>query len=128
ALAHEWFHALDHYFGRQDGKAFAERVTNEQGHQVFKARGAERDFVSHGFRYDSKVREELREAYRNVIQTMFRKAEQYVEDTQQAEAFVGRARDDVQRKLDSIRRYLAEEVTYRKRHNKPASAEQLAEF
>lgn len=128
ALAHEWFHALDHYFGRQDGKAFAERVTNEQGHQVFKARGAERDFVSHGFRYDSKVREELREAYRNVIQTMFRKAEQYVEDTQQAEAFVGRARDDVRRKLDSIRRYLAEEVTYKKRHNKPASAEQLAEF
>lgn len=130
SLAHEWFHAADHYFGRQDGKAKAERTPNKQGDMVYDSKGAS-DMASHGFRVrDSGVREEVRAAYEKLIQSMLRKAEQFVEDTQKAEQFVGASRDDLRKTLDGIRKNLSSQLdaTYYKRNNKPASAEQLAEF
>ncbi len=131
SLAHEWFHALDHYLGRQDTKASSERVQNERGDTVFKASGREGDFVSHGFSHsNSGVRPELREAFNNVMNTLFKKGENFVEDTEQADRFVGRARADVEKKLAQMRASLAEQKDPRiwKRSNKPASAEQLSEF
>lgn len=132
SLGHEWFHALDHYFGRQDGKAKSERTTNERGDLVFPARPSpEDDYASGGFRYrDSGVREQLRAAYTKLIRGMFQKAEQYVEDTQKADKFVGQTREDLRAKLQALRKDLSEQKdsTYWKRNNKPASAEQLAEF
>lgn len=35
SLAHEWMHAADHYFGRQDGKASSQREKNERGDMVW---------------------------------------------------------------------------------------------
>lgn len=131
ALAHEWLHALDHYFGRQDGKTPAEWKINKDGTRSFDAQGGERDMASGGFkRVNSGVRQELRDAYKNVMETMFSKAEQYVEDTAKADKFVAKSREDVARALDSLRKDLSEQkdVRYYKRNNKPASAEQLAEF
>ena len=131
ALAHEWFHALDHYFGRQDGKAFSQWRVEEDGTRTFKIKGAESDMASGGFsRVNSGVRQELRDAYKNVMETMFNKAEQYVEDTVKADQFVAKSREDVAERLDSLRKELSEQkdVRYYKRNNKPASAEQLAEF
>lgn len=128
SLAHEWMHAADHYFGRQDGKASAERVKNERGDTVFKASGAS-DFASYGTRGEkSAMRAELREAYDAVISTMLTKAEKYVEDTQKADRFVQEARNDVAQALQRIRDYLSKPVQYKKRNNQPASAEQLAAF
>lgn len=132
ALGHEWFHALDHYFGRQDGKSKRERVLNERGDKVFPTRAsAEDDYASGGFRaMGSEVREELRAVYKRLIETMYRKAEQYVEDTQKADKFVGQTREDLRGKLLALRKDLSEQkdATYWKRNNKPATAEQLAEF
>jgi len=132
ALGHEWFHALDHYFGRQDGKSKRERIVNGRGDKVFPTRAsAEDDYASGGFRAtDSEVREELRAVYKRLIETMYRKAEQYVEDTQKADKFVGQTREDLRGKLQALRKDLSEQkdVTYWKRNNKPATAEQLAEF
>lgn len=129
SLAHEWLHALDHYLGRQDGKASSERVKNNRGDTVFKTHSPEGDMASHGFKYrDSGVRPEIREAYAALIETMYRKAEQYVEDTHAADRFVGKAREDVQKHLGRIRDDLATKLTYRTRKNAPASAEQLAAF
>ncbi len=129
-LAHEWFHALDHYFGRQDTKASSERMKNERGDTVLKASSlVSGDMVSHGFSRQSKVRPEVRAAYDAVIQTMFKKAETYVEDTAKADRFVGETREDLRQRLDALRQDLAEQkdVRYWKRNNKPATAEQLAE-
>lgn len=131
ALAHEWLHALDHYLGRQDGKTSAEWKVNADGTRTFDVQGAENDMASGGFkRVNSGVRQELRDAYQNVMNTMFTKAEQYVEDTAKADKFVAKSREDVARALDSLRKDLSEQkdVRYYKRNNKPASAEQLAEF
>lgn len=133
SLAHEWFHALDHYFGRQDGKASGEWVVDpKDGTRSLKASGdAESDYASGGLRRtNSGVRPEVREAYNDLMQTMFKKAEQYVEDTVKADNFVARSRKDVSDKIADIRRDLAEQKDpkYWKRNNKPASAEQLAEF
>jgi len=131
SLAHEWFHAVDHYFGRQDGKASSEWVTDADGTRSLKAKGREDDYASHGFmRSKSGVRQEVRDAYDNVMQTLFKKGEQYVEDTAKVDNFVARSRKDVGDRLDEIRRDLAEQKDpkYWKRSNKPATTEQLAEF
>jgi hypothetical protein len=131
ALAHEWFHALDHYLARQDGKASSQWKVLADGTRTFDVRGGEHDMASSGFkRSNSGVRQELRDAYNNVMQTMFKKAEQYVEDTAKADKFVATSRNDVAERLDALRKDLSEQkdVRYYKRNNKPASAEQLAEF
>lgn len=128
SLAHEWLHSLDHYFARLDGAASSERVTNERGDRVFK--DGRHTFASHGFLRDSKARQELRDAYRALIDTMFNKAETFVEDTQKADQFVAKARETLKEQLDRIRTDLAQQKDprYWKRNNKPAAAEQLARF
>jgi hypothetical protein len=131
SLAHEWFHGLDHYFGRQDGKASSVWEVGEDGTRTLKARGAEEDMASGGFRIrESGVREDVRKAYENLITTIFKKATAYVEDTAKADQFTARAKDDLARELDSLRKELSaqKDPAYYKRNNKPASAEQLAEF
>lgn len=131
SLAHEWFHALDHYFGRQDGKASAKWTVNDDGTRELDAKGAERDMVSHGFSVNrSGVRKELRDAYDAILRTMFKKAEAYVEDMEKVDKFTGIAREQLAEKLDALRAELSsqKDSKYYKRNNKPASAEQLAEF
>ena len=132
SLAHEWFHALDHYFGRQDGKAPAEWVVAKDGTRSLQVHDApEDDMASGGTRGDrSGMRPELRDAYADVMRTISRKAEAYVEDAARADKFVATARQDVKQRLDGIRADLARDLDarYYKRHNKAATAEQLAEF
>lgn len=132
SLAHEWFHALDHYFGRQDGKAPAEWMVAKDGTRSLQVHDApEDDMASGGTRGDrSGMRPELREAYADVMRTISRKAEAYVEDAARADKFVATARQDVKQRLDGIRADLARDLDarYYKRHNKAATAEQLAEF
>lgn len=128
ALAHEWMHAADHYFGRQDGKASSEKIQNKRGDQVFKTDGPS-DYASHGLSYvKSGMREELRAKHQALIKTLFTKAEQYVEDTAQAEKFVGSSRDALVKSLTSMRQAMEKPSPFGKRNNKPATAEQLAEF
>lgn len=133
SLAHEWFHALDHYFGRQDGKASSEWIVDpKDGSRSLKdPKGFELSAASSGFRRNnSGVRQEVRDAYTELMKTMFTKAEQYVEDTVKVDNFVARSRKDVAERLDYMRRDLAEQKDpkYWKRNNKPATTEQLAEF
>jgi hypothetical protein len=132
SLAHEWFHALDHYFGRQDGKASAQWEVKADGTRTLKVQGeAGDDMVSSGFtRNRSGVRPEVRAAYEALLQTMTKKAETYVEDMAKVDRFTGSAKEDLAGQLDEMRRELAEQkdVRYYKRNNKPATAEQLAEF
>ncbi len=132
SLAHEWWHAFDHYLSRQDGSASSAWIQHEDGSRSLnvKANPADR-FASHGFKvYKSGVREDVRNAFEKLMVTMFKKSQAYIEDTQAADEFVARARDEVQDKLNSIRENLTKQLDpkYYKRFNKPASADQLAEF
>lgn len=128
ALAHEWFHAFDHYIARLEGKSSSERETNASGNKVYKTKGAMVDFASHGFSYKSKAREELKSAYKGVIDTIYRKAQRYVEDTEQAQKFVGGAFKTLKSDIDAIREDLSRTLTWKRTKNKPATPEQLAEF
>ena len=130
ALAHEWLHALDHYFGRQDGKASSTWVTDADGTRTLKGAGVG-DMATEGTRGErSGMRAEIRAALRNVLEVMTRKAETYVEDTQKVDRFVGQSRDEVRSQLDRLRADLAMQLDpkYYSRKNAPATAEQLAEF
>ncbi len=128
SLAHEWMHAADHYFGRQDGKAKSEKIQNKRGDMVFDTDGPS-DYASHGLRYTkSGMRDEVRSKYKALIDTLFTKAERYVEDTAQAEKFVGATRDALVKGLTAMRKSLEKAPDWQKRNNKPATAEQLAEF
>ncbi len=131
ALAHEWLHAFDHYLARQDGKTTAEWKLNKDGTRSLDVNGGEADMASSGFkRVNSGVREELRDAYTKLVRSLFTKAEQYVEDTARADKFVSVSRGELENDLANLRKELSEQkdVRYYKRNNKPASAEQLAEF
>lgn len=130
SLAHEWFHSVDHYLGRQDGKATAKKITNSRGDSVYDAKSAESDMVSHGFGYKSAVREELRTAFDKAINTMKRKAEKYVEDAVSVEKWIGVTREQLADELAKVRKNLASQLDpkWYKRNNKPASADQLKQF
>ncbi|BAH75983.1 PLxRFG domain-containing protein [Solidesulfovibrio magneticus] len=128
SLAHEWFHALDHYLARQDTKASSEKVENKRGDQVFAASSSTgQDFLSHGASRKSQVREALRAAYEKLLADIAYKAEQYREDTEKAERFVSRARGTLERNLNDIRAGLAQEAQWG-RKRAPATAEQLTRF
>lgn len=128
SLAHEWFHALDNYLARVDGKAKSTRIKNSRGDLIFPT--SKSAYLSEGASYQSKLDKEFLDAYKKLIDTMFRKAEQYVENTEVADKFVARARDEVKNKLDKIRDHLAKPYEYARieKFKKPASAEKLAEF
>lgn len=130
SLAHEWFHALDHYFGRQDGKTPATWDIQPDGTRTLKAKGGDADMASGGFLIRSGVRPEVRAAYEKLLTTMVKKAEVYVEDMAKVDKFTGQSREELARALDALRKDLSEQKDprYWKRNNKPASAEVLAEF
>lgn len=131
-LAHEWFHGFDHYLRLKDASKDGERITNKSGDKVLVGSGARgRDFATHGFLLrNSQLRDELKTAMRSLVETMYRKAEKYVQDTEKAEKWLSSARNSLRQNLERIRSDLASErdKTYYKRHNKPATPEQLAEF
>lgn len=132
SLAHEWWHAFDHYLSRQDGSASSVWIQHEDGSRSLNVKSNPADrFASHGFKVvKSGVREDVRNNFEKLMVTMFKKSQAYIEDTQAADEFVARSRDEVQDKLNSIRENLTKQLDpqYYKRFNKPASADQLAEF
>jgi hypothetical protein len=137
SLAHEWIHAFDHYIGRQDGRASSEwyevKGKNEDGEDItykkLPAKGAESDMVSHRFSRDSKVREEVRNAFVRLMDTIMTKAVEYVEDSNNAEKFVERSRKGLEENLASLRKDYTREpdVRYEKRR-KVATTAQLEMF
>jgi hypothetical protein len=104
SLAHEWIHALDHYFGRQDGRASSQWVKNNAGDMVLKPGGPEKSMVSHGFSRDSKVREEVRNAFVRLMDTVMTKAVEYVEDSNNAEKFVAASRKALEEHIQRMRK------------------------
>jgi len=139
SLGHEWMHAFDHYLARLDTKASSEKKPNERGDMVYNRSANKIDFQSHGASYKTQLRPELKTAYDTLIDLMYKRAEQYVEDTKQADKFIETARENLKTALNGIRSNLTQDMTnYHKskggyssksiKYFEPASAEHLAEF
>lgn len=125
-LFHEWIHAMDNYFARQDGRAKSEKEPNKRGDLVYPAK--KDDMVSDGFRAKgSGVRQEVQDAFLNLMETIWYKTEQYIEDAEKAQRFVQNSLDNVANQLNDLRRHLVTERQYGSK-KKPATAAQLERF
>ena len=125
ALAHEWWHAVDHYFARQDGKASSEKVKNDRGDLVFKAnRDASKDYASHSVRYKSGLRDEVQDAIRKLVKAVYERRQEFTEDVSTREKIEDRAGVRLDRVLDQFRNELATEQRYG-RKRAPATEAQL---
>ena len=128
SLAHEWFHAFDHYLGRQDGKATdrtqAADARDASGRDPSYVRG---EYASHGFSRQSGTREALRDAFKKVIDaTVARPTEISIPSDKLADLHSHQAKY-VQDTLADLRRQFSTLHTY-SRTKKAAAPEQLAEF
>jgi hypothetical protein len=120
-LAHEWFHALDHYLARIDGKTARER-----------AGGVYRLGASHhateGFSHATEARAELIAAFKNVVNTMTGKEVTEPVRDDLAQQAADRMSANLKQTLDDLRRdFLSDTSRYNKRY-KPATEEQIAEW
>ncbi|WP_282028124.1 PLxRFG domain-containing protein [Paracoccus marcusii] len=128
ALAHEWWHALDHYLGRQDGKASSTKITNERGDTVWDAKDQTKDYASHGFLMrGSKVRPEVRAAMEKMVNAVFQRKAEFTEDVSTRERIAERQVADLERTMKQFRDQLANEQQWGRKKS-PATTEQLAKI
>lgn len=140
SLAHEWLHALDHYLGRQSGKASSEKVANSRGDMVFKdAADFAGSVVSHGHKSlrqggdAAHYKPEIRDAFNNVMDAINHRTMKYKEDKSLHEKRMERAGADLESKIADMRRQFTHDYRqdqYKRGHAKyhaPASPEQMKE-
>lgn len=120
SLAHEWWHAFDHYLARQSGK-----TETPKGQRKSQARIKEDTYVSHGFDYRSRTRAELQAAVTALMKKIQRKQAEFDRDVDLLEKNENSMRERLVGDLEEVYSQLANEVTWRKRFNKPASAADL---
>lgn len=129
SLAHEWIHALDHYLGRQDGRASSQLVKNKDGDMVLNPGAFEENAVSTRFSRDSKVRDEVKNAFVQLMDTIMTKSVEYVEDSNKAENFVSASRKALEDNLQRLRKEYTRDPDPRwEKRRKPATEAQRALF
>lgn len=126
SLAHEWWHAVDHFLGRQDGKAKSQKVQNARGDMVYAAGDRSDDYAVYGFRrQDSGVRPELRSAMQQIADAMMKRRAEFTEDSSSREKAAERAIADLDRKLADFRKHLEGKQSWGRKKD-PATDAQLA--
>ncbi|MDD4972678.1 MAG: hypothetical protein PHT07_24880, partial [Paludibacter sp.] len=120
ALAHEWFHAFDSYLGIKDRKGYE---PNEDG--VITAIKDESIYNSQNS--NSKLRDELRKAWRNTWDTMRYKSEQSTYDKSKAEKRRNYAVESLMNGLNSAFSSAKQDRTYGLR-KKAATPEQIGRW
>jgi len=115
ALAHEWFHALDHYLARQDGK---DAMLSEEKYGM-----ADRK---------NKIRDELRAVYEKVFSVISEKvvkldSEESIKRTKLIKERIARDTERYKKTVEGARAHLSEPARYGKKKDK-ATEEQLAKF
>lgn len=131
ALAHEWWHGLDHLLGRTDDPRLNE-LDPKSGTKAFKQHLSDSVFASQrvGNPYAGKgqIPPAVREAYKNLIDTIYRRPEQYTEDKARVEKFANNTKAELESRINGLRKHLTEQLTYGKRNVAPAKPEQIAKF
>jgi RNA polymerase sigma factor (sigma-70 family) len=121
ALAHEWFHALDNYLARQDGKGNAKPERWQTKDDVEKAA-----YVTTGFSRTSQVREALRDAFGRVMEAISQVRKEEVVQGTAARAVEARAVQSVAEILDRLKSDLSRHAEYLKRRT--PTADQLTQW
>lgn len=107
SLAHEWFHALDHYLGKFDEKRDFESVAATYGYG------------------SKKMGKQLYDAFKKVVETIHYRMEDVKVDESRATSMFTRAKEDVSSELRGLRESLTRnQSTYNKRWKAPTE-EQL---
>ena len=112
SLAHEWAHALDHYFAAQAGDKYAK--SNEP-------------FISALFermKEDSSVRPEIIKAFKEISQAM----KERPETPEEVEARVKKRAADTKRRVDSWVKHFRDELELRLRDDQTKKEKAIKEF
>jgi len=131
SLAHEWFHAFDNYLGRRSGKSDPVRSKSARTGEMIelkksKARFQQDKFVSHGFPYKSKVRQELRDKFDALMLTITRRQKEFDLNVDLLERRVDMAGGELVSQMETLTGQLRAQLDqkYYKRNNKPMTAAQ----
>jgi hypothetical protein len=133
SLAHEWWHAFDHWVGRLSGKASSEWLKKGgDGDSVLDAKGSG-GYPSHGFGYRKKdgFRKEVEEAFNGVMNAITKKDVEYTEDKTRYEKVHEQYGSKVASKLDEVRKAMLMDYSkdkypyYKGKKGQPASPEMM---
>jgi hypothetical protein len=112
SLAHEWFHALDHYVGKLAGKLDTDK---------------DPAFASHGLHTKHTARPELADAFKRVMDTITHKeTEKAIESTFEAHK-VGRYKENLADQIKRLESRFGDEARYNKKF-KPFTPEQQKQW
>ena len=118
SLAHEWFHALDHYVAKRSGKVKQKDSYKER----------EDIFVSHGFGYyGKKAREELRASMDALMDTMQYKMDTIVRDKTRFEKILNRRKEALEYNINNLRTEISQKKDWG-RKKAAATDEQMKRF
>lgn len=132
ALAHEWFHGLDHFLARQDGKAATERVNG-----TFPAKDRNGDYLSHGAGYKSKLDAELKDSFKAFMDSTVAKESVVAVQTDREQQRAVSVSKGLAQSLDWVRDQMQQSARYNKRRGynytkktegTPATDKELAAF
>lgn len=123
AVAHEWFHAFDHYLARLDGKA--NNVRGEEG--KFIIRSKETDYASYSNSFKPKLRTELYQALKDTIETTFKRLSIVEIDLTFYQKRTNSCRDNLNEALANVKNYLIRDDSMYS-GKKPANREQIIKF
>ncbi len=135
SLAHEWWHAFDHWVGRISGKASDEWL-DRNGDRVLNSTTPEKDYPSHGFHWRKKdgFRKEVQDAFNAVMDAITNKSVEYTEDKSLYERVHEKNASKISESLDEFRNHLARDYSkdtgyqeYKGKRALPASDEVLKE-
>ena len=124
SVAHEWFHAFDHYFGFQDrGKKL---IKNEKG-IIELDKNKEREYISYGSVRAGKVRQEVAEAFKDVINTIYKQPKIIEVSIERFTKSIERNTQYLEQGIKQLRDYISQERSYGKK-KAAATKEQLAKY
>lgn len=127
SLAHEWFHALDHYLARLDNAAPRGFTTNERGDRVrIVSKKAGGDNLTSARALRPEARKELVAAFREVVDAFHGVPTQVPVNVKFAEKYLKDAKESLDYRLADLRRSLIDGKY--NRGNKKATPEQLAKW
>lgn len=131
SLAHEWYHALEHYIGRRSGMSSSNKIVNSDGDTVYSLDPYH--VPSEGFTYNAKIDPELKEAFKEISDKITHRKQKYVEDESLHERRMKKQSEELGNKLkelrdDFARDYSGEKYTrYKGARARPASPGIMAE-
>ena len=124
SLAHEWFHALDHYLARQGGQSPSEKKADG----TFATKGRETDFVTHGYQRNTEARVALVEAFNNLVKTMTAKTSETAIPEDRTLKVQGRMAEHVASEMRELKQDWMRDNSQYNRKFKAATPEQIAQW